>query len=194
MPGGENNEASGDHSFAAGTQATIPASPPGLFLWSDSTGPATLPEGAANEFIVASTGGIGMYTSKTFAHGCFIVGVAASWTCTSDRAVKADIAAIEPRDVLERLVAMPIAQWRFKGESEAVRHMDPMAQDFRASFGLGYDDKGITGVDADGVAFAAIQGLHQIVQEKHARIDALEKTVAELRRKLELISTRIGME
>ena len=141
--------------------------------------------------------GIGFYTFKDYSHGCYILGAAASWTCTSDRATKADIAAIDPRDVLARLVDTPVSRWRFKGEPEAVRHMGPMAQDFRASFGLGYDDKGITGVDADGVAFAAIQGLHQVVQEKDARIaqqdqkiSALERAVEELKRIVEALASK----
>lgn len=59
---------------------------------------------------------------------------------------------------------------------------------------MSHDDKSISTVDAQGIALAAIQGLHQVVQEKDTRIDTLEQTVAELRRKLELMSARIGME
>ncbi len=43
--------------------------------------------------------------------------------------------------------------------------MGPMAQDFYAAFGLGIDDKHIVTVDADGVAFAAIQGLYELIEE-----------------------------
>ena len=49
-----------------------------------------------------------------------------------------------------------------------------MAQDFHAAFGLGQDDVSIGTVDADGVALAAIQGLHREVRERDARIAALE--------------------
>ena len=52
------NSAGGNFSFAAGTQATIPVSAPGSFLWSDSQGPATLPANAHDQFVVASTNGI----------------------------------------------------------------------------------------------------------------------------------------
>ena len=64
----------------------------------------------------------------------------------------------------------------------------------REAFGLGQDDKMISMLDAQGVSLAAIQGLDQIVQEKDKRIDALEKAVADLGRKLQLISARIGIE
>jgi hypothetical protein len=85
---------------------------------------------------------------------------------------------------------MPIERWRFKGESPDVRHMGPVAQDFRAAFGLGYDETSISGIDLDGVALAAIQGLHQTIQEKDARIAALEQSVEELRRVIEALAKR----
>jgi len=47
-----------------------------------------------------------------------------------------------------------------------------MAQDFRAAFGLGEDDKHISTVDADGVALAAIQELYKASQEKDRLIKA----------------------
>jgi hypothetical protein len=196
VAGGVQNTAAGDYSFAAGWKATIPASAPGSFLWSDSTGPVTLPDGAHDQFIAVATNGIGFYTYKDFTHGCFIVGFAASWTCTSDRATKSDFTAIDPREVLARLVGMPIAQWRFKGEAETVRHLGPTAQDFRAAFGLGYNDKTIALVDTEGVALAAIHGLHQLLQEKEREIARLEAKAAKvdmLERELNAIKVKLGM-
>jgi hypothetical protein len=55
-----------------------------------------------------------------------------------------------------------------------------MAQDFAQAFGLGRDDKVIATGDLNGVALAAIQGLHHMVQERAARIAALEQQVAKL--------------
>ena len=63
--------------------------------------------------------------------------------------------------------------------------MGPMAQDFHAAFGLGVSDKLIDTIDPDGVALAAIQGLHALVQEKDAEID-------ELRARLERLEARTG--
>ena len=51
-------------------------------------------------------------------------------------------------------------------------------------------EKGISTIDADGVALAAIQGLHLIVQEKDARIAALENAVLELKRVVEALATK----
>ena len=55
-----------------------------------------------------------------------------------------------------------------------------MAQDFYAAFRVGEDDKGITTVDADGVALAAIQGLHALVQEQQQVIDAQQSRIEDL--------------
>jgi len=65
-----------------------------------------------------------------------------------------------------------------------VAHVAGMAQDVFAAFGLGDTDKGITTIDADGVALAAIQGVCQIVQDKEAGIAALEKNNRELQMRL----------
>jgi hypothetical protein len=49
-----------------------------------------------------------------------------------------------------------------------------MAQDFKALFNLGDDDKAITTVDASGVALAAIQQLMQENEWLEERVKALE--------------------
>lgn len=71
--------------------------------------------------------------------------------------------------------------WNYNSQDAAVRHLGPMAQDFKAAFGLGESDTGITTVDADGVALAAIQGLHRKLEQalKHR-----DEHNAELRQRL----------
>jgi len=85
---------------------------------------------------------------------------------------------VDARDVLKKVVAMPLNTWQYKSQESKYRHMGPMAQDFFAAFKLGESDKGIDTVDADGVALAAIQGLNALLVEKDARITALEAEVA----------------
>ena len=94
---------------------------------------------------------------------------AGAWSTLSDRNLKTDIEAILPLDVLERLVAMPIQQWRYIGQPGEVQHIGPMAQDFAAAFGVGENDTTISTVDADGVALAAIQGLNQKLETELAQ-------------------------
>jgi hypothetical protein len=99
---------------------------------------------------------------------------AQAFTVASDRNAKEAFAAVDGRQVLAALVQMPLQTWKYRNENAAVRHIGPTAQDFRANFAVGYDDKTIATVDADGVALAAIKGLYEVVAEKDRRIEALE--------------------
>ena len=114
--------------------------------------------------------------------------VAGEITCTainitSDRNAKEHFRPVNSREVLAKVARLPITEWHYKQAAE-VRHLGPMAQDFRDAFGLGHDEKHIATVDADGVALAAIQGLNQKLEEQvlqqDTRIRTLEKSVDEL--------------
>jgi len=116
--------------------------------------------------------------------------VANSVILSSDRAAKEHFQPVDPRSVLEKVVAMPLSEWNYKSDP-SVRHLGPMAQDFHAAFGVGPDDRHIATVDADGVALAAIQGLNRKIEdelaEKSAEIAELKRTVAELKQTLETL-------
>jgi len=103
---------------------------------------------------------------------CSAAGV---WTSVSDRNVKEDFTAITPGDVLAKVAALPITQWKYKVEPDGIKHLGPVAQDFHAAFGLGESDKAIGTVDESGVALAAIQGLNQKLDEKAEEINALKQ-------------------
>ena len=102
-----------------------------------------------------------------------------AFVSASDRNGKENFAPVQPREVLEKVVALPLSSWNYKADP-ATRHVGPMAQDFYAAFNVGPDDKHIATVDADGVALAAIQGLNQKVEEKNARIQQLEQRLEKL--------------
>ena len=106
----------------------------------------------------------------------------------SDRNLKEGFAPIDPRAILARVATLPIETWSYKGDP--ARHLGPMAQDFGAAFGLGADDRHIFPLDAGGVALAAIQGLHALVQAQGARLQALERELRALRRE---VAAREGM-
>jgi trimeric autotransporter adhesin len=112
---------------------------------------------------------------------------------TSDRNVKSLIQSINPQAILAKVAAMPISRWVYNADEKKSWHLGPMAQDFRAAFGLGQDDKTIATVDAGGVALAAIQGLHTLVKTKDAKIAALEKANAVMQKKLAAIEKRLGL-
>jgi hypothetical protein len=98
-------------------------------------------------------------------------------TCPiSDRNVKFNRSSIDARSVLKRLSTLPISEWTYANESSDVRHVGPMAQDFRAAFGLGADERFIATVDADGIALLAIQALAKEVAELRAELKSLKKS------------------
>jgi hypothetical protein len=109
-----------------------------------------------------------------------------STCCTSDRNAKENFTCVEPREVLEKVAALPITRWNYKNDA-GTPHLGPMAQDFYAAFGVGPDNKHIATVDADGVALAAIQGLNQKLSQK-------ETEIAELKQRLEKIEILLNQK
>ena len=163
------------------------------------TGPQLLLTGGdGNEGLTVQASGPGQSaylqswrnSAGTIVAGVTIGGV---FNGSSDRNAKEHFAPVNPRDVLAKVAALPISRWNYKSESD-VTHLGPMAQDFYSAFTVGTDNKHISMVDADGVALAAIQGLNQrleeAVQEKEARIRALEQTVAELKALVNQLAAR----
>lgn len=140
--------------------------------------------GQTNAMISTSTGAY-LHTNGT-------------WTNSSDVNRKHLFAAISGEDVLGRLRAMPITSWSYRTENTDIRHIGPMAQDFRAAFGLGDDDKVISTVDADGVALAAAQALEARTAAQQQRIEALEaqnaaqaQELAEMRARMERLEALV---
>jgi hypothetical protein len=117
---------------------------------------------------------------------------AQTFTSTSDRAAKEAFESVDGAKVLAALVKMPLQSWKYRNEVE-IRHIGPTAQDFRAAFGVGYDDKTIATVDADGVAMAAIQGLHQLMKDKDATIAGQAARITGLERELQRIKAALGL-
>jgi hypothetical protein len=193
VPGGDQNLAGGANSFAAGHRAK--ANYNGAFLWADGTdldfkvaqsdftgsGPGwfdptnTFNVRALNgSWFVTAVDGVGRPTA-----GAYIGPGSGTWSSTSDRNSKRDFAIVDTKDVLEKVVSMPITTWSYISEKN-VRHIGPVAQDFKQLFEVGPDERSITTVDADGVALAAIQGLYQLIGEKTAESAQLRQRVAEL--------------
>jgi hypothetical protein len=114
---------------------------------------------------------------------------------TSDRNAKKDFKALNPRDVLAKVAALPITEWQYKiGDSKdaaAPRHIGPMAQDFSAAFELSHDDRHISVGDEGGVALAAIQGLNEELKETRAENAALKQSLAELKNMMEKIQRNL---
>jgi trimeric autotransporter adhesin len=209
---GFQNCAGGDNSWAGGQRASVRSGnepgdvqcplasnsgdadgDEGSFIWADSQN-ANFSSTGSNQFLVRAGGGIylGQSTAavsipvdrfintSTGAH----LTSGGVWTNASSRALKEGFAAIDPIDILHKVVALPITTWTYKTSTEGT-HIGPMAEDFKTSFGLAGDGKAIGTVDADGVALAAIQGLN-------TRLEQLAKENAVLRARLEVLERSAG--
>ena len=159
--GGSGNQAAGDVAVAQGRQAVTSGA--GSWLYADGSAGTAAPYATANGLAVAATGGVRLVTSRDLAGGtgCRLSAGGGSWACTSDRAAKTDERPVDVAEVLAGVLALPLSHWRFAAQPAGPRHLGPMAQDFRARFGLGSDGRTISQVDADGVLLAALQGLYR---------------------------------
>jgi len=172
--GGHTSTASGHYSFAAGRRAR--AGNQGAFVWADSTD-ADYVSTAADQFRARVSGGVYFHTNAGASAGVYVAAGGGSWASVCDRNAKQGFVPVQPKDVLDKLVATPISTWSYKTET-GVTHMSPMAQDLHAAFGLGDSDRTITTIDGLGISMAAIQGLYQLVEEKDAEIGQLKDAAA----------------
>jgi hypothetical protein len=152
-----------------------------------SSGAMTFTTSSGERMRILSNGNVGV--GNTSPGYLLVVGNSGSpaycngttWQNGSDRDSKEAFAAINPRAVLEKVLALPITEWKYKVETDGTRHLGPVAQDFHAAFGLnGPDDKHIATVDEEGVALAAIQGLNQKLNEKDVEIQDLKARLEKL--------------
>ncbi len=111
------------------------------------------------------------------------------FTNASSRELKEGFAAIDSMAILEKLVSLPITTWTYKKSSEGL-HIGPMAEDFKAAFGLAGNGKSIGTVDADGVALAAIQGLNVKLEAEQSKNTTLSAQVTALLTRLERLESK----
>ncbi|MCP4695340.1 MAG: peptidase S74, partial [Gammaproteobacteria bacterium] len=170
VAGGYLNTASGAYSFAAGTQAN--AIHDGAFVWADAQA-VNFNSAAVNEFAVRASGGVRLRTNGS--NGCDIAPGGGTWDCTSDRNAKENFSPVDTSEILQKVAALPMETWNYKTQDDSIRHIGPMAQDFRAAFGLGENDTTISTVDSDGVALAAIQGLYRLAEAQRMQLQIQQK-------------------
>jgi Chaperone of endosialidase len=198
VPGGQTNHADGDFSLAAGRRAI--ASYAGSFVWADSHDFNVYANGT-DTFTARTTGGARFISAIDASTGSPTAGVklaagSGSWSSLSDRNAKERFTPVNEQALLKQLDRVPITRWGYKAQGSSIRHLGPTAQDFRAAFGLGEDNRHIDTIDSEGVALAAIQGLyrqnkalqrenrglHAQLQEQKARLTRLERAFSTLSR------------
>ena len=151
---------------------------------------------AKTRFLITDTGRVGIGTNNPvhplhLGNGAYCT-AGGVWTSVSDRAAKEDFRTVHSREILAKVSALPITEWKYKVDTNGVRHLGPMAQDFYAAFGLGENDRTIGNVDADGIALAAIQGLNEVLKEKDKEIRALKTRNEEMEGRLKRLEALLG--
>ncbi len=184
VAGGYHNLAAGQFSFAAGFGSY--ASTNGSFVWSDySSGAKHLQATKVNQFLVRATGGVTFLSNAAESTGVTLAPGSGAWASASDRDLKRDVAKVDDGAVLEKVAALPVAEWSYLSE-RGVRHVGPMAQDFYAAFRVGADDRHITSIDEDGVALSAIKGLNDKLERKLQQKDTELQSLRDEVRRLEV--------
>lgn len=184
VPGGFQNAAWGPYSFAAGRRAK--AINTGSFVWGDATD-ADFSSERDNQFRVRANGGArfdvnnnnwvniwddGTNLINTSTHARLTL--AGVWQSVSDRNQKENIIEVNSKEILRKLMQLPVSMWNYKIEGSNIKHIGPMAQDFYSVFGVGSDDKTISSIDPAGVAFAAIQELSKQNEELRSQKEELK--------------------
>jgi len=113
------------------------------------------------------------------------------------RNLKINLDAVDAREILDKVAALPMTTWKYRGQERMVRHLGPISENFKAAFQLGETDSDIALVDESGVALAAIQGLNEKVElqaaqlkERDARIKLLEKRLDNLEKLMVPVAQR----
>jgi hypothetical protein len=185
--GGDGNTALGNFSLAAGRSAK--ANHVGAFVWADAFG-TDFASTADNQFNVRASGGARIFSNTAATTGVRLAPGGNSWMGASDRNLKENFTPVDGRLILHQLSLIPITRWNLKSQDPSIWHLGPTAQDFYAAFGLGEDDRYITGSDADGIALVSIQSLYQMSLEKDRQIEELQQRIRKLEQMVEALSRK----
>jgi hypothetical protein len=190
IAGGVNNLA-GANAFAAGSGAQ--AGNQGSFVWADATG-AGLSSTNNNSVTFRAAGGYRLYSNAGATLGVFLAANGNSWSSISDRNAKKNIQPVNYEAILDKLAQVPVRQWNYKSESDGdTPNLGPMAQDFKAAFYPGRDDKSISTLEFDGVELAAIMGLSRKLDEKDTEIHALKQRNEMLEKRLDNLEQMVEL-
>jgi hypothetical protein len=146
-----------------------------------STFRISLSGSGAKEFDLATTGELTITGDMN----------ATAFNVTSSRTLKEGFVPVNSRDMLERLLKLPVSEWSFIGDESGTRHIGPMAEDFNGLFRVGADVERISLNDATGIAISSIQGLYDLLQERNQEIGLLQLRLQERGEQIDLLRARI---
>ena len=96
------------------------------------------------------------------------------WTNASDRNIKTNFDELDRKDILQRIMKLPITRWNYTKENYNNTHIGPTAQDFYQLFQTGDNDKTISTINPAGVALIGVQQLKNEVEELKKEIEVLK--------------------
>ncbi|MFL6863355.1 MAG: tail fiber domain-containing protein, partial [Allosphingosinicella sp.] len=181
---GYNVTADQDHTTAMGKFASNNGFS-GTFVWSDGSATAsadTFRNTANNEFALRATGGFRFRTNLTGTTGCNLPAGSGVFNCTSSRKTKENFRAVDGETLLGQIHVLDVTSWNYITEGAQVRHMGPMAEDFRKAFGLGVNDTSIGVQDLAGVTLAGVKALEARTAELQAKTAEVERLQGEVER------------
>jgi hypothetical protein len=187
---GTNLIASGNYSVALGRYSAT-GFLEGTFAFGDASTTTVVAPTAANQFVARVSGGAIFYSNSGMTTGVSLAAGGGSWDALSDRRMKTNFRALDGEEVLAKLARVPILEWNYISQDASIRHVGPMAQDFRSAFGLGADDRHINTLDPDGISLKAIQALDARTQATRQDVERLTDENAALRRTLEVLRQEI---
>jgi hypothetical protein len=206
VSGGSNNTASGDNSVVAGGVSNTANAAYNLVFGQNVDpsvaethrvyffGDGSSPGGVANPsgfLVINRLDGdypIHVGTNGTNGNGAYL-SAGGVWTNISSRAKKDRFRPLDAGEVLERIRALPVEGWYYKGTNEY--HIGPYAEGFHDAFGTGVLDNpedartSLAALDVAGVALLGIQALAERDEAYERRIAALEAENAQLRAAVE---------
>jgi len=154
----------------------------GGFLYADASSASVTTATAHFQFLVRASGGSVFYSDSSNTMGITLFAGSGSWASVSDKTKKENFESVNTEEVLKKIESLKIITWNYKSESNKLRHIGPMAQDFYKLFGMGESNLTIGTIDMDGIILAGIKALDARVNylQRLKEIDELKKRVVEL--------------
>jgi len=187
---GQEVRAFGLGSVVLGSFATSTSNAVGSFVFGDRSNGLAVTATGPGQFVVRAAGGVFFNSNPQLTTGVQLDPNSSQWLSLSDVRTKHRFRELDGNDVLAKIAAMPVTEWSYKAQDDAIRHIGPTAQDFRAAFGLGEDPLRIGTLDADGVALAGVRALEARSRAQAERLEALERRLAEALAALAALSGR----
>jgi hypothetical protein len=177
--------ANNDYTVALGYRASNNTHT-GTFVWGDESTTDSVRNQYDNEFRIRAAGGVRLRTSAVANSapgvsgntGCDLPAGSGTWSCASSRTVKENFEPVDGEGLLAAIRTVPLSTWNYILEGDSVRHLGPMAEDFRAAFGLGENATTIAVTDMAGVTFAGVQALERRTAQLETRLADAERRAA----------------